>query len=78
MLALAALENWHISSLDVQSAYLYGKLDEEIYMEFPEGFTPPHLKNKVLRLLHTLYGLKQAGLTWWNELNKSMKELGFE
>jgi len=40
MLTLAALENWHISGLDVQSAYLYGKLDEEIYMEFPEGFVP--------------------------------------
>jgi len=78
MLAFTALENWHISGLDVQSAYLYGKLDEEIYMEFPEGFAPPHLKNKVLRLLCTLYGLKQAGLAWWNELNESMKELGFE
>ena len=65
MLALAALENWHISSLDVRSTYLYGPLDEEIYMEFPESFTSPHLKNKVLRLLCTLHGLKQeqAGLT---------------
>jgi len=78
MLTLATLENWHISTLDVQSAYLYGKLDEEIYMDFPEGFAPPHLKNKVLRLLHALYGLKQAGLTWWNELNESMTELGFK
>jgi len=78
MLAFAALENWHISGLNVQSTYLYGKLDEEIYMEFPEGFAPPHLKNKVLRLLRALYGLKQAGLAWWNELNKSMRELGFE
>ena len=34
MLALAALENWYITGLDVQSAYLYGKLNEEIY---PEG-----------------------------------------
>ena len=58
--------------------YVYGKLDEEIYMEFSEGFIPSHPKNKLLRLLHALYGLKQAGLTWWNELNESMKELGFE
>jgi len=78
MLTLATLENWHISGLDVRSTYLYGKLDEEIYMEFSESFAPPHFKNKVLRLLHALYGLKQAGLAWWNELNKSMKELGFE
>ena len=77
MLTLTALENWHISNLDVWSAYLYGKLDGEIYMEFSEGFASPHLKNKVLRLLCALYELKQAGLTWWNELNESMKELGF-
>jgi len=38
MLALAALENWYITGLDVRSAYLYGKLDEEIYMEQPKGF----------------------------------------
>ena len=47
-------------------------------MEFPEGFAPSHLKNKVLRLLRTLYGLKQAGLASWNELNEFMKELDFE
>ena len=47
-------------------------------MEFPEDFAPPHLKNKVLRLLCAIYRLKQAGLAWWNELNESMKELGFE
>ena len=35
MLALAALEDWYITSLDVHSAYLYGKLDKEIYMEQP-------------------------------------------
>jgi len=47
-------------------------------MELPEGFVPPHYKKKVLRLLHTLYKLKQAGLAWWNELNKSMKKLDFK
>ena len=41
MLALAALENWYITGLDVRSAYLYGKLDEEIYMEQPKGFAVP-------------------------------------
>jgi hypothetical protein len=38
MFALAALSGWHISGLDVKTAFLYGKLDEEIYMEQPEGF----------------------------------------
>ena len=38
MLALSALEDWHIEALDVKTAFLYGKLDEEIYMEQPQGF----------------------------------------
>ena len=78
MLALATLENWHIESLDVHSAYLYGKLTEEIYMKQSEGFRVPGQEHKVLHLLRALYGLKQAGLAWWETLNESMKELGFE
>jgi len=78
MLALAALENWYITGLDVQSTYLYGKLDKEIYMEQPEGFAVPGQEHKVLRLWRALYGLKQAGLAWWHTLDESLKELGFE
>ncbi|KDR64931.1 hypothetical protein GALMADRAFT_82511, partial [Galerina marginata CBS 339.88] len=60
ILALAALENWKVESLDVVTAFLYGKLDEELYMEQPEGFTVPGQPHKVLRLLRAIYGLKQA------------------
>jgi len=78
MLALAALENWYITGLDVWSAYLYGKLNEEIYMEQPKGFAVHGQERKVLRLWRALYGLKQAGLAWWHTLDESLKELGFE
>ena len=78
MLALTTLENWYITGLNIQSAYLYGKLDEEIYMEQPEGFAVPRQVCKVLHLWHALYGLKQAGLAWWHTLDESLKELGFE
>ena len=78
MLALAALENWHISAVDVRNAYLYGNLSEEIYMEQPEGFKAVGQEHKVIRLRRALYGLKQAGLAWWRDLDKSMKELSFE
>jgi len=78
MLALAALENWYITGLDVQSAYLYGKLNEEIYMEQPKGFAVPGQECKVLHLWCALYGLKQAGIAWWRTLNESLKELGHQ
>jgi hypothetical protein len=77
LLALSALEDWHISGLDVRNAYLYGKLDEEIYMEQPEGFKVRGQEHKVYRLRRALYGLKQAGLVWWRTMSKSLKDLGF-
>jgi len=77
ILALAALEGWYLSGLDVRNAYLYGELEEEIYMEQREGFHARGKERHVLRLRRALYGLKQAGLAWWRALKKSMEELGF-
>ena len=75
MLGLAALEGWHTTGLDVRNAYLYGKLNEEIYMEQPEGFVKDlHI---VFRLHWAIYGFKQAGLVWSRQLDASMRELGF-
>ena len=62
MFALAALSGWQVSGLDVKTAFLYGKLDEEIYMEQPEGFKIQGQERKVLRLHRAIYGLKQAAL----------------
>jgi len=50
LLAAAALEGWHIKGHDVKSAFLYGQLDEEIYMEQPKGFKIHGQKQKVLCL----------------------------
>jgi len=62
ILALAALESWFLSGLDVRNTYLYGELEEEIYMEQPEGFHARGKEGHVLWLRRALYGLKQAGL----------------
>src|SRR6201996_1978584 len=76
MLALAALKDWHISGLDVKTAFLYGELDEELYMNQPEGFKIPGQQHKVMCLKQAIYGLKQAALAWWKALDKSMATLG--
>jgi hypothetical protein len=58
----AVLENWHMSSVDVKTAFLYKELDEELYMEQPEGFKIPGKEHLVLRLKCAIYGLRQAAL----------------
>jgi hypothetical protein len=62
LLALSVLEDWEIEALDVKTAFLYGYLNEELYMEQPEGFIVKGQERKVYRLKKALYGLKQAAI----------------
>jgi len=64
LFAVAILEDWDIQNVDIKTAYLYGDLDKEIYIEQPEGFRLPGKENKVWQLHKALYSLKQAGLFW--------------
>ena len=47
-------------------------------MEQPEGFKVKGQEDKVVRLNHAIYGLKQAALAWWKELDQSVKQLCFK
>ena len=78
LLATAALEDWEIKALDVKTAFLYGELDEELYMVQPEGFIKRGQEAKVYRLRKSLYGLKQASLAWNKKADHSLKALGFK
>jgi len=57
MIALAAQQQWHMTSVDVKTAFLYGELDEELFMEQPEGFAIKGQEHKVFHLKRALYGL---------------------
>jgi hypothetical protein len=77
MFALSTLEGMYMTGLDIKAAFLYGKLDETIYMKQPEGFELRSKAHKVMLLKCALYSLKQAGLAWWKELEVFMKTQGF-
>jgi transposase InsO family protein len=78
LLALAALEDWEIHQMDVKSAFLNGLLDEEIYMEQPQGFVAPGQSDKVCLLKKAIYGLKQASRAWNLQFNQVLLDLGFK
>ncbi|KHN25158.1 Copia protein, partial [Glycine soja] len=60
LIALASQKGCSIHQLDVKSVFLNDVLEEEIYVEQPQGFVSEGKENKVLRLRKTIYGLKQA------------------
>ncbi|MGH7239604.1 MAG: reverse transcriptase domain-containing protein [Candidatus Saccharimonadales bacterium] len=76
VLALAAQEDLHLRSVDISHAFTNGDLDEEIFMEQPEGFDEDKA-NYVCHLHKSLYGLKQAARQWNTKLCTVLKSMGF-
>ena len=60
LMAIVALHNLEIHQMDVKISFLNDELNDEIYLEQPEGFIAPSQEKKVCRLVKSLYGLKQA------------------
>ena len=77
LLALAAKNEWEVHHLDVKSAFLNGKLYEEVYVNQPEGYVKEGHERKVYKLFKALYGLRQAPRAWYTQLNKCLEKLGF-
>ena len=78
VLAIAALKDLEVHQMDVKTAFLNGDLNEEIYMEQPEGFSAPRQEMKVCRLVKSLYGLKQAPKQWHEKFDNVMLSHGFK
>ena len=77
ILGLAASLDLEVEQMDVKTAFLHGDLEEEIYMEQPEGFEVKGKENYVCRLRKSLYGLKQAPRQWYKKFESVMGEQGF-
>ncbi|GKC95576.1 putative ribonuclease H-like domain-containing protein, partial [Tanacetum coccineum] len=63
--------------MDVKSAFLYGTIEEEVYVCQPPGFEDPHFPDKVYKVEKALYGLHQAPRAWYETLSTYLIENGF-
>ncbi|KAL0553407.1 hypothetical protein IC582_007302 [Cucumis melo] len=77
LFAIAAQKGWKLYQWDVKSAFLNGVLQEEIYVEQPEGCEKQGEGNKVYLLKKALYGLKQAPRAWYSKIDEHLLSLGF-
>ena len=77
VLTIAASEDMEIHCMDIKTAFLHGKLEEDIYMRQPEGYEMPGMEHKVLKLRKSLYGLKQAPKCWYQNLNGFLLQRGY-
>nr|GEW64797.1 hypothetical protein [Tanacetum cinerariifolium] len=76
-IAYAAHKSFTVYQMDVKTAFLYGPLKEEVYVNQPDGFVDPYHPDKVYRLKKALYGLKQAPRAWYDELSNFLVSKGF-
>lgn len=78
LLSIGAYQDLEIDQMDAITAFLNGDLDEEIYMEQPEGFVVPGQEHLVCKLNKSLYGLKQAARQWYKKIDRALRKLGFK
>lgn len=68
IISLSAQKGWVVFQLDVKSAFLHGKLSEEVFIEQPQGYEVKGAEHKVYKLKKALYGLKQAPRAWYSRI----------
>lgn len=76
-LSVVSHKDWEVIQLDVVAAFLYGLLDEVMYMNQPEGFEDASHPDHVWRLNTSLYGLKQSARQWHLRFTGHLQHLGF-
>ncbi|KAM1340841.1 hypothetical protein ACFX2H_039173 [Malus domestica] len=78
ILALAAQFSWQLRQLDIKNVFLHGDLEEEVYMQQPQGFVDATCPDHVCKLVKSLYGLKQAPQAWNSKFTSFLPAIGFK
>ena len=80
VLVMMIMAKWCGELLDIKGAFLHGDFEngEDLCMEIPEGFEKHYdVNNFVLKLLQTIYGLKQAAMAFWRTLLQAFASMGY-
>ncbi|GKD27573.1 putative ribonuclease H-like domain-containing protein, partial [Tanacetum coccineum] len=77
-LAYASFMAFMVYQMDVKSAFLYGQIEEEVYVSQPSGFEDPDYPDKVYKVVKALYGLHQAPRAWYETLANYLLGNGFQ
>ena len=77
VMALVAHFDLELHQMDVKTAFLNGDLQEDVFMNQPEGFKPEGKEHLVCKLKKSIYGLKQASRQWYLKFDEVMKNQGF-
>ena len=75
VIALAVKKGLKMHQMDVKTAFLYGELEEEVYMRQPEGFVVEGQEHLVCKLNKSLYGLKQSPRCWNHVLDEQLQSM---
>ena len=75
---LVAHYDLKLHQMDVKTAFLNGNLEEEVYMNQPEGFSCKRKKPMVCKLNKLLYGFKQASQQWYLKFDENIVAFGFK
>ncbi|GKE72513.1 putative ribonuclease H-like domain-containing protein [Tanacetum coccineum] len=76
-LAFTSYMGFIVYQIDVKSAFLYGTIDEEVYVSQPPGFIDPKFPKKVYKVVKALYGLHQAPRAWYATLSAFLEKNGY-
>ncbi|GKA56046.1 retrovirus-related pol polyprotein from transposon TNT 1-94 [Tanacetum coccineum] len=77
-LAYASFKDFVVYQMDVKSAFLYGKIEEEVYVCQPPGFEDPKFPNRVYKVEKALYGVHQAPRAWYETLSTYLLDDKFQ